>query len=73
MFVISIFAALFMAMIPIKWHFEFKADEFVAELVGKEHIKSVLLKLADENTLNEHTETHPSIAEKFRHIERLRD
>lgn len=59
------------AFIPISWHLEMKADEVAAEFGGKENIKSALLAIADKKDLKEPSETHPSILERIKHIEKL--
>jgi STE24 endopeptidase len=68
---ISGLAFLLMVAIPINWYVEQDADRFAAKLVGKEHIKSALLKLVDEKNYEEPSETHPSIAERVKRINKL--
>jgi Zn-dependent protease with chaperone function len=70
---ISVLAFLFLVMIPINWYIEQDADRFAAKLVGKEYIKSALLKFADEKNFEEPSETHPSIAERVKRIDKLID
>jgi Zn-dependent protease with chaperone function len=70
---ISVLAFVFLVMIPINWYIELDADRFAAELVGKEHIKSALLKFANGKSFEEPSETHPSIAERVKRIEKLTD
>lgn len=65
------FAFLLLVLIPINWWAELDADKFAAKFVGKEHIKSALLKLVDADELKEPSETHPSVAERVRHIDKL--
>lgn len=65
------FAFMLLVLIPINWWAELDADKFAAKLVGKEHIKSALLKLVDANKLEEPSETHPSVAERVKHIDKL--
>ena len=57
------FAFILVILIPINWLIEFDADKFAAKHIGKDHIKSALLKLSDADKLEEPSETHPSIAE----------
>jgi len=64
-------AFLLLVMIPINWYTEFDADKFAANLVGKDHIRSALLKIVDKETIEEPSETHPSIAERLRLIDKL--
>jgi Zn-dependent protease with chaperone function len=70
---ISVLAFVFLVMIPINWYIELDADRFAAKLVGKERIKSALLKFANGKSFEEPSETHPSIAERVKHIEKLTD
>lgn len=70
---ISVLAFVFLVMIPINWYTELDADRFAAKLVGKGHIKSALLKFANGKSLEEPSETHPSIAERVKRIEKLTD
>jgi len=65
------FAFLLVVLIPINWLVELDADKFAAKLVGKEHIKSALLKLVDADKLEEPSETHPSVAERVNRIDKL--
>lgn len=65
------FAFLLLVLIPINWWAELDADKFAAKFVGKEHIKSALLKLVDADKLEEPSETHPSVAERMKHIDKL--
>jgi len=68
---ISVLAFLLMVMIPINWYIEQDADRFAAKLVGKEYLKSALLKFADGKNFEEPSETHPSIAERVKRIDKL--
>ena len=65
------FAFLLVVFIPINWLIEFDADKFAAKLVGKEHIKSALLKIVDADEVEEPSETHPSVAERVNRIDKL--
>jgi Zn-dependent protease with chaperone function len=65
------FAFLLVFLIPINWLVELDADKFAAKLVDKEHIKSALLKLVDVDKLEEPSETHPSVAERVKRIDKL--
>jgi Zn-dependent protease with chaperone function len=60
-----------MTFIPISWRLEMKADEVAAEFGGKENIKSALLAITDKKDLKEPSETHPSVLERIKHIDRL--
>jgi len=68
---ISGLAFLLMVLIPINWYIEQDADKFAAKLVGKEHIKSALLKFVEGKNFEEPSETHPSIAERVKRIDKL--
>ncbi|MEM3704376.1 MAG: M48 family metalloprotease [Candidatus Bathyarchaeia archaeon] len=65
------FAFMLLVLIPINWWAELDADKFAAKFVGKEHIRSALLKLVDADKLKEPSETHPSVAERVKHIDKL--
>lgn len=71
--VVNIAALVFVltAFIPISWYFEMKADEVAAKFVGKKHIKSALLTIANQRNLEEPSETHPSIMERIKHVDKL--
>jgi len=58
-------------MIPLNWALEVKSDIAAAKFVGKEHIKSALLALVDQEKYEEHSETHPSIKHRIKKIEKL--
>ena len=58
-------------MVPGNWVLEARADKTAAEFIGKEHIRSALLSLADKEKREIPSETHPSISERVRRIEEL--
>jgi len=62
---------LLVVLIPVNWLVEFDADKFAVKLVGKEYIKSALLKLVDADRFEEPSETHPSAAERVKRIDKL--
>jgi STE24 endopeptidase len=64
-------ALLLVVFIPINWLIEFDVDEFAAKLVGREYIKSALLKIVDADEVEEPSETHPSVAERVNRINKL--
>lgn len=68
---IALLAFVMVVTIPINWHIEFRADQIAAKFAGKGSIKSALLKLENEKNLKEPSETHPSIAERVKAIEKL--
>jgi Zn-dependent protease with chaperone function len=67
---IALLAFMTIVMIPINWYIELDADRFAKELVGKEHIRSALLKLTDEKGFSEPSETHPSIEERVKRLDK---
>ena len=67
---IALLAFMTIVMIPINWYIEFDADRFAKELVGKEHIRSALLRLTDEKGFSEPSETHPSIEERVKRLDK---
>lgn len=74
---LSIFAAISLSAftlvvtIPVSWLLEFKADETAAKFVGKENIKSALIKLTPKEKLNIASETHPSTLERVKRLDKL--
>ena len=68
---IGLLAFMLVIMIIPNWILEFKADKAAAKFAGKENIKSALLKLVDKENLEEPSETHPSIAERIKRINKL--
>lgn len=77
-FMLSIFAAISLSAftlvmtIPVSWLLEFKADETAAKFVGKENIKSALIKLTPKEKLNIASETHPSTLERVKRLDKLK-
>lgn len=68
---IGLLAFMLVTMIVPNWILEFKADRTAAKFAGKENIKSALLKLVDKENYEEPSETHPSVAERIKHIDKL--
>jgi Zn-dependent protease with chaperone function len=66
----AIFVFVMVGMIPVSWCLELKADQIAAKYVGKEHIKSALLKISKD--VNEPSETHPSTADRIKTIDKLK-
>jgi Zn-dependent protease with chaperone function len=60
--------------VPINWYLEFRADRIAAKFVGREYMKSALTKLAKSKNydVNEPSETHPSITERIKELDRLK-
>jgi len=68
---IALLAFMTVVMIPINWYVEFDADRTAVELAGNANIKSALLKIANERSLKEPSETHPSIEERVKRIDKV--
>ena len=68
---IGLLAFMLVTMIVPNWILEFKADRTAAKFAGKENIKSALLKLVDKGNYEEPSETHPSVAERIKRIDKL--
>jgi len=68
---IAALAYVVLVAIPVNWYLELRADRAAAKFVGKEHIKSALLKLGKKKSLKEPSETHPSIADRVKAIDKL--
>jgi len=69
---IAFLAYMTLAMVPINWYLEVRADRIAARFVGKEHIRSALLALGRKENLDEPSEDHPSISERVKLIEKLK-
>jgi Zn-dependent protease with chaperone function len=69
---IAMLAYVMLAAIPVNWYLEVRADRISARYLGKESIKSALLKFGKKKNLKEPSETHPSIAERVKAIDKLR-
>ena len=69
---IGILAFLLVAMIIPNWMSEFKADESAARFAGKASIRSALLKLVKKQHYEESSETHPSLVERLKRIDKLK-
>lgn len=71
---IAMLAFVMMTTIPINWYLEFRADRIAAKFVGKEQLKSALLKMAKSINIdvNEPSETHPSINERIKALNKLK-
>jgi len=63
-------AYIMVVMTPINWHFEFKADEFSKKNVGRDCIRSALLHLRNNESVNESTEYHPSTSKRITRIDK---
>jgi len=67
---IALLAFFILVTIPVNWYLELRADRIAARFEGKENIKSALMKLGNKKNLKEPSETHPSIAERVKLIEK---
>lgn len=69
---IALLAYMTIVMTPINWYLEVRADRIAARFTGKKNIKSALLTFANKEKLGMSSETHPSISERVKLIEKLR-
>jgi len=67
---LGLFAYMIVAMIPIQWELERRADLTAAKYVGKEAIKSALLAIEDKDKLNEPSETHPPTSKRLKWLDK---
>lgn len=68
---IALLAFVMLVVIPLNWYLEVRADRIAARFMGKENIKSALLKLVNKKDLKEASETHPSVAQRIKLIDEL--
>lgn len=69
---IAMLAFLFVAMIPMNWIAELKADKAAVKFEGKENMQSALLKLTKPEEQDQPSETHPSTKQRIKHIEEMK-
>jgi Zn-dependent protease with chaperone function len=69
---IGMLALVMFATIPVNWYLELRADRFAARFAGKENIKSALSKLGTARSRQEASETHPSISERLKALDKLK-
>jgi Zn-dependent protease with chaperone function len=69
---LALLAFMMMIMIPASWILELRADKGAAKFAGKRNMQSALLKLSSPETINQRSETHPSVQERIRYIEDLK-
>lgn len=69
---VAMLAYVVLAAMPVNWYLELRADRISARYLGKESIKSALLKLGEKRKPKESSETHPSIADRVKAIEKLK-
>lgn len=65
-------AFLFLAMIPVNWLAELRADKVAVKFEGKENMQSALLKLTKQEEQDQPSETHPSIKQRIKRIEEMK-
>jgi Zn-dependent protease with chaperone function len=66
---IGLFAYMMVALIPIQWRFERRADFAAVKQVGKEPLKSALLKLIGQDFLDIASESHPAASQRIKWID----
>jgi STE24 endopeptidase len=66
---LGLFAYMMIAMVPIHWWVERRADFAAAKYVGKEPFRSALLTFVEKDKLNVSSETHPPVRLRIRWIE----
>lgn len=69
MLYLGLFAYATVAMVPIEWELEKRADRAAVKYVGKEAIKSALLLLGEGERMNEASETHPPTSKRLKWID----
>lgn len=69
---IAMLAFLFLAMIPVNWLAELRADKVAVKFEGKENMQSALLKLTKQEEQDQPSETHPSIKQRIKRIEEMK-
>lgn len=70
MVAIALLAYIRVVMIPVNWLLEARADRTAAKFVGKETVKSALLALVNKEEYETSSETHPSISNRLKYIEK---
>lgn len=71
MVAMALLAYIRVVMVPVNWLLEAGADKIAAKFVGKENIKSALLALASKEEYDTSSETHPSISERIKRIDKV--
>jgi len=69
---VALLAFLFVAMIPLNWIAELRADKAAVKFEGKENMRSALRKLTKPGEHDQPCETHPSIKQRIKHIEEMK-
>lgn len=71
MLYLGVIAYIMVALVPLHWLIEKKADKAAAKYVGKEAFKSALLAISEKDKINEASETHPAIKQRIKWIDEL--
>lgn len=66
---VALLAFLLVAMIPVSWVAELRADKAAARFAGKENIISALRKLTKPAQQGQSSETHPSTEQRIKCVE----
>jgi Zn-dependent protease with chaperone function len=69
---IGFIAYIMLALVPLHWMIEKKADQAAAKYVGKEQFKSALLAIVEKEKINEPSETHPPISQRLKWIDEIK-
>lgn len=73
MLAIALIVFIIIAMIPVNWKLEERADRVAKEFVGRHAMESALLNIRDEDEYDVLSETHPSISERIRLLRKMDD
>ena len=57
-----------LAMIPVNWYLEVRADRIAEKTAGKSALISAFLKLVNREKFEEPSENHPAISERVKLI-----
>jgi Zn-dependent protease with chaperone function len=68
---LGLVAYLTVAMIPLAWELERRADRTAVKYVGKEPMKSTLLAMEESGKVDEPSETHPPISKRLKWIDKI--
>jgi Zn-dependent protease with chaperone function len=66
---LGLLAYMVLAIVPIQWELERRADRMAIKYVGKEAIKSALLALEERERMDEPSETHPPTSKRLKWID----
>lgn len=68
MITLALFAFLMVAMVPLNWHLEFRADRFMVDVAGKASAIFALLAIVTREKFEIPSEDHPSVSERVKQI-----